>query len=232
MKTNQIVMESLSKPEKDKRAAKLDPKAILKDFPILSRKIRDRRLVYLDNAATTQKPEIVLDTIQAYYGRHNANVHRGLHTLAEEATEIYEKARDRAAAFIGNVRREEIIFTRNATEAINMVASSLGRSNVKSGDRIVISEMEHHANLIPWIKLAQETGAELRYIPIDDNGYLNLKDINDIINRKTKLVALTHMSNVLGTINPVEEIIDLAHRRGAVALIDGAQSVPHMAVDA
>jgi cysteine desulfurase/selenocysteine lyase len=232
MKTNQIVMDSVSRREEAKQTAKLDPELLIQDFPLLSRKIHDRRLIYLDNAATTQKPKIVLDTLRTYYERHNANVHRGLHTLAEEATGIYEQARDKAADFIGGVNREEIIFTRNATEAINVVASSWGKNNIQSGDRIVITQMEHHANLVPWIKLAQETRAELRYIPIDDNGYLNLKEINDIINPKTKLVALTHMSNVLGTINPVEEIIELAHQRGALALIDGAQSVPHLPVDA
>jgi len=209
----------------------LDIKAMQSDFPILTRKINGKRLNYLDSAATTQKPQIVIDTLNRYYTAQNANVHRGLHTLAEEATAAYEQTRDKVAAFIGGVKREEIIYTRNATEAINIVAQSWGRRNLKGLDRIVITHMEHHANLIPWIMLARETGAELEYIPLDREGRLDLSDIEKIINKDTKLVALTHMSNVLGTINPVEEIIDLAHQRGAIVLIDGAQSVPHMPVN-
>jgi len=204
---------------------------IKKDFPILSRQINGESLVYLDNAATTQKPQVVIDALVSYYARHNANIHRGLHTLAEEATSAYEAVRDKVAEFIGGVRREEVIFTRNTTEAINMVAQSWGRKNVKQGDRIVITQMEHHANLVPWLILARETGAELEYIKIDGEGYLNLDNIAEIINAKTKIVALTHMSNVLGTINPVEDIINLAHRRGAVCLVDGAQSTPHLPVN-
>ena len=204
---------------------------IRKDFPILERNINGKKLIYLDSAATTQKPKIVLDALDAYYTRSNANVHRGLHTLAEEATSAFEITRDRVAAFIGGVKREEIIYTRNATESINMVAESWGKANINKGDRIVITQMEHHANLVPWIMLARNTGADLQYIPIDAEGYLDLSNIREIINAKTKIVALTHMSNVLGTINPVEEIIALAHERGAVVLVDGAQSVPHLPVD-
>jgi cysteine desulfurase/selenocysteine lyase len=202
-----------------------------KDFPILLRMIRGTKLVYLDSAATTQKPRVVIEAIDQYYRLHNANVHRGLHTLAEEATAAYEATRDKIARFIGGVKREEIIYTQNATQGINMVASSWGNQNIKKGDRIVITRMEHHANLVPWIVLAKKTGAELVYIPIDAEGYLDLADLEDIITPNTKIVAVTHMSNVLGTINPVEEIIALAHKRGAVALVDGAQSVPHMPVD-
>ncbi len=209
----------------------IDVSAIKKDFPILNRKINDKRLVYLDSAATTQKPQVVIDAVTNYYTNLNANVHRGLHTLAEEATGAYESTRDRVAKFIGGVKREEIVFTRSATEAINLVANSWGYDNINEGDRIVITQMEHHANLVPWLKLAEATGAELKYIPIDPNGYLNMNDLGDIINNKTKLVALTHMSNVLGTINPVEDIIDLAHQKGALALVDGAQAVPHMPVN-
>ncbi len=205
--------------------------SIRKDFPILDRMINGHKLVYFDSAATTQKPQSVIDAITSYYTNSNANVHRGLHTLAEEATSAMEKTRDKTAAFIGGVKREEIVFTRNATEAINLVASSWGKKNIKQGDRIVITQMEHHANLVPWIVLAKETGAELEYIPIDENGYLNLSDIKNIITPKTKIVALTHMSNVLGTINPVAEIISLAHKNNALVLIDGAQSVPHLSVD-
>ncbi|MCK5125823.1 MAG: cysteine desulfurase [candidate division Zixibacteria bacterium] len=205
--------------------------SIKKDFPILERKINGHKLVYLDNAATTQKPQSVIDAISSYYTGFNANVHRGLHTLAEEATSAMERTREKTAAFIGGVKMEEIIFTRNATESINMVATSWGKKNIKQGDRIVITQMEHHANLVPWIMLAKETGAELGYIPIDKNGYLDLSDINKIINPQTKVVALTHMSNVLGTINPVEEIIELAHKNNAYVLVDGAQSAPHLPIN-
>jgi cysteine desulfurase/selenocysteine lyase len=208
-----------------------DASAIKADFPILSRRVNGKRLIYLDNAATTQKPRTVIDALSLYYSERNANVHRGLHTLAEEATEAFEKTRDRIARFIGGVKREEIIYTRSATEAINIVAHSWGRKNIKRGDRIVITQMEHHANLVPWIVLAKETSAELEYIPIDNNGLLDMSNINEIISRNTGLVAVTHMSNVLGTINPVEELIILAHRRGALALVDGAQSVPHLPVN-
>jgi cysteine desulfurase/selenocysteine lyase len=208
-----------------------DPMILRKDFPILSREINGKPLVYLDSAATTQKPLVVLDALEEYYRRHNANVHRGLHTLAEEATVAFEATRDKVAQFIGGVKREEIIYTRNATEAINLVALSWGERNIHKGDRIVITEMEHHANLVPWIMLSKKTGAELVYIPIDNEGFLKLDNINETISPNTRLVALTHMSNVLGTINPVEEIIALGHKRGAVVLVDGAQSVPHMPVD-
>jgi len=209
----------------------INPKNLAVDFPMLSRQVNDHRLVYLDNAATTQKPISVLDALDKYYRLSNANVHRGLHTLAEEATELYEQARDKTAKFIGGAKREEIIFTRGTTESINLVAHSYGEANIKAGDRIVITQMEHHANLIPWIMLAKKTGAELEYIPIDKNGYLELKDINNIINPRTKIVALTQMSNLLGTINRVEEIISLAHKKNAVVLIDGAQSIPHMQIN-
>ena len=208
-----------------------NPEALKRDFPILSREINGKPLIYLDSAATTQKPLSVLDSLESYYRNHNANVHRGLHTLAEEATVAFEATRDKVAQFIGGVKREEIIYTRNATEAINLVALSWGERNIHKGDRIVITEMEHHANLVPWIMLSKKTGAELVYIPIDNEGFLKLDNINEIISPSTRLVALTHMSNVLGTINPVEEIIALGHKRGAVVLVDGAQSVPHMPVD-
>lgn len=231
MKPDQMTADLVPDRVSIGRKSTFDPVEIKKDFPILARRINGKKLVYLDNATTTQKPGIVLDAIEAYYSKGNANVHRGLHTLAEEATTAFESTRDRVASFIGGVKREEIIYTRNATEAINIVARSWGAKNIKRCDRIVITQMEHHANLVPWIMLAKETGAELKYIPIDSNGYLDLKHLNDTISSRTKLVSLTHMSNVLGTINPVEEIIDLAHRRGALALVDGAQSVPHMPVD-
>jgi len=218
-------------PEEKIAGAAFKPSALQRDFPILSRKINGNRLVYLDNAATTQKPKVVIDALDNYYRNQNANVHRGLHTLAEEATSAFEATRDKVAQFIGGAKREEIIFTRNATEAINLVASSWGQNNLKKGDKIVSTQMEHHANLVPWIVLSKKTGAELEYIPIDRNGFLILDNIDRIISANTKIVALTQMSNLLGTINPAKEIIDLAHKRGAIVLIDGAQSVPHMSVD-
>jgi cysteine desulfurase/selenocysteine lyase len=202
-----------------------------KDFPIFERLVNGKRLIYLDNAATTQKPRSVIHAVRDYYHNYNANVHRGAHTLSEEATDALETSREKVAQFIGGVKPHEIIFTRNATEAINLVAHGWARQNVRSGERIVATEMEHHANLVPWIVLAKEIGAELKYIPITRDGRLDLSNVNEIISSNTKLVTVTQMSNVLGTINPVDQIIELAHRRGALALVDGAQSVPHMPVD-
>jgi cysteine desulfurase / selenocysteine lyase len=209
----------------------LNPDLIKADFPILKRVIHGKRLIYLDNAATTQKPETVIRATDDYYRNYNANVHRGLHTLAEEATAALELARSKVAEFIGGAKMTEIIFCRNATEAINLAAYSWGRKNLKQGDSIVLTEMEHHANLVPWIALSKELGIELRYIPITDEGYLNLDNLSEIITKNTRLVSVTQMSNVLGTINPVEIISDYAHYRGALVLIDAAQSVPHMPVN-
>lgn len=223
-------MDGIIKTKKTE-AARLDPAIIKKDFPILSRQVRGHKLVYLDNAATTQKPSSVINAIGDYYRNHNANVHRGLHTLAEEATAAYETTREKIAEFIGGVKTSEIIYTHGATESINIVANSWGRANVGPHDRIVITQMEHHANLVPWLMLAKRTGAELKYIPIDKDGYLNLDEIDSIINGQTKIVALTHMSNVLGTINPVEQMIERAHKVGAVVLVDGAQALPHLPVN-
>lgn len=231
MKVEKIAYGDKKESIEKSTESNLDVNTIRKDFPILSRIINGQPLIYLDSAATTQKPDSVIDAISNYYNNQNANVHRGLHTLAEEATTAFEATRDKVAEFIGGVKREEVIYTRNTTEAINIVAQSWGRKNIKKGDKIVLTQMEHHANLVPWIMLAGETGAELEYIPIDNEGYLDLSRIDKIISSNTKLVALTHMSNVLGTINPVEEIIALAHRRKAHVLVDGAQSVPHMPVD-
>lgn len=208
-----------------------DPEQIKQDFPILKRLINGKQQVYLDSTATTQKPISVIKAIENYYSSMNANVHRGLHTLAEESTLAFEATRKKIADFIGVKKISEIIYTSGTTESINLVASSWGKANIKTGDRIVTTQMEHHANLVPWIVLAKQKGAELEYIPIDDNGYLDLSDLSNIITSNTKLVAVTHMSNVLGTINPVEELIERAHKVGAVVIIDGAQSVPHMPVN-
>jgi len=215
----------------------LDIAAIKADFPILKRKIRgNNRLVYLDSGATSQKPNSVLDAERDFYLNHNAAVHRGAHQLAEEATELYEGAREKVANFIG-ADSNEVIFTKSATESINAIAYSLGNSTVgsrfhlKAGDRIVLSEMEHHANLIPWQELARRTGAELVWFNVTDEGRLDLSNMDDLINTKTKVVALTHQSNVLGTINPLEKVTKRAHEVGALFVLDACQSVPHYKVD-
>ncbi|NCV34288.1 MAG: cysteine desulfurase [Actinobacteria bacterium] len=215
----------------------LDIAAIKADFPILKRKIRgNNRLVYLDSGATSQKPNSVLDAERDFYLNHNAAVHRGAHQLAEEATELYEGAREKVADFIG-ADSNEVIFTKSATESINAIAYSLGNSTVgsrfhlKAGDRIVLSEMEHHANLIPWQELARRTGAELVWFNVTDEGRLDLSNMDDLINPKTKVVALTHQSNVLGTINPLEKVTKRAHEVGALFVLDACQSVPHYKVD-
>ena len=200
------------------------------DFPILARKVHGKPLVYLDNSATSQKPRAVLDALDHYYTRMNANVHRGLHTLSEEATNAYEDARERVARFI-NAPARNLVFVRNTTEAINLVAGTWGRKNVKSGDEIVLSVMEHHSNIVPWQMLARETGAVLRYIDIREDGSLDMAQAEQLITEKTRIVSLAHMSNVLGTVNPIETIVELAHDAGALVFVDAAQSVPHMPVD-
>lgn len=207
-----------------------DLRALKADFPILQRVINGKPIVYLDSAATSQKPQVVLDALNDYYRRYNANVHRGIYRLAEEATAGYEGARAKVARFIGAADSAEVVFVRNTTEAINLVAYSWGLANIRAGDEIVLTEMEHHSNLVPWIMLAERTGAKLRYIPFDSGGELDLDAAHQLIGDRTRLVSLVHMSNVLGTINPVAEIADLAHRHGALVLVDGAQSVPHLGV--
>lgn len=202
------------------------------DFPILSREAHPGvPLTFLDSGASSQKPESVIAAMDAYYRRHHANVHRGIHVLAEEATALYEGSRDKVQRFINASTREEVIFTRNATEAINLVAYSWARANLKVGDRIVLTEMEHHANLVPWQILAGQIGVELDYVPVTDDGMLDLDAYARLLSREPKLVAFTHMSNVLGTINPVESLAAQAHAVGAKVLVDGAQSVPHLPVD-
>lgn len=210
---------------------RFDASSVKRDFPILEREINGRKLVYLDNAATSQKPLCVIDALDRYYRSHNANVHRGLHTLSEESTAAYEATRFKVAGFIGAAKPEEVIYTHGTTESINLVAYSWGRKNIRKGDRIVLTHMEHHANLVPWIALAKSLGAELEYIPIDSEGNLVLDRIGEIITPNTALVSLTHMSNVLGTINPVKKIIEIAHDRNALSLVDAAQSLPHMPLD-
>jgi cysteine desulfurase / selenocysteine lyase len=204
---------------------------IRKDFPILERKVYGKPLVYLDSAATSQKPLAVIDALDRYYRDYNANVHRGVYSISEEATEEYEQARDKVQAFIGAAKRESVIFVRNTTEAINLVAYSWGRANIGLGDEIVLTELEHHSNLVPWQILAVEKGAVLKHISVREDGTLDMDQARQIIGPRTKLVSVSHMSNVLGTINPVKELGQLAHAAGALILLDGAQSVPHMNVD-
>ncbi len=214
------------------RTATLDESRIRAAFPILSMQVRPGvPLIYLDSAATSQKPSEVIEAMTNYYERQNANIHRGVHFLAEAATEAYESARQRIAGFIGAASPREIIFTRNTTEAINLVAQAWGRTNVGAGDILLLTEMEHHSNLVPWQMLAAERGARLEFIPVSDDGRLDLEQLDGLLALAPRLVAFTHMSNVLGTINPVAEITARAHAAGAVVLVDGAQSVPHLPVD-
>jgi cysteine desulfurase/selenocysteine lyase len=205
---------------------------IRKDFPILEREVRAGvRLTYLDSTATSQKPNQVIDAMSEFYKTSNANIHRGVHTLAEESTSLYEGAREKIAKFINAPAAREIIFTRNTTESINLVAYSWARSALKAGDLIILSEMEHHSNLVPWQMLQTERGIELDFIPVTEEGMLDLESYKSLLQRTPKLVSFTHMSNVLGTINPAAEVIRLAHEVGAIVLVDGAQSVPHLKVD-
>lgn len=201
------------------------------DFPILTQIVNDEPLVYLDNAATTQKPTAVLAALETYYREANANVHRGVHTLAERATTQYEAAREKVQHFIHANESSEVLFTRGTTTSLNWVAKSYGEANVTSGDEILISVMEHHSNLIPWQQLAKKTGAALKYIELTEEGLLDMESFHAQLSEKTKIVALAHVSNVLGVINPIQEIARLIHARGAVLVVDGAQAVPHMPVD-
>ncbi len=205
-----------------------DVKQIRKDFPILERKVNGKRLVYLDNAATSQKPESVIDSLADYYRTYNANIHRGLHTLSEEATEAFESVREKVRRFIDAPEAREIIFTAGTTDAINLVAHTWGQQNVLPGDEIVLSPMEHHSNLIPWQQLAHEREARLVFLELTADGLIDLDSAERLINARTRIVAITQASNVLGTITPVKEIAGIAHARGALILVDGAQGVPHL----
>jgi cysteine desulfurase/selenocysteine lyase len=204
---------------------------IRKDFPILRQRVHGKPLVYLDNAATSQKPQVVIDTVNRYYSAENANVHRGIHFLSEKATQAYEDARDTVRQFLNAADTREIIFVRGTTEAINLVAQSYGRTFLAAGDEIVISAMEHHSNIVPWQILCEQIGARLRVIPFNYNGELLLEEYEKLLNERTKFVAVVHVSNALGTINPIKQIIAMAHRRNIPVLVDGAQAVPHMRVD-
>jgi cysteine desulfurase/selenocysteine lyase len=208
-----------------------DVLALRREFPILQQQVNGKPLAFLDSGASSQKPRRVIGCLEDYYEHTNANVHRGVYKLSEEATFAFERARGKVARFIGASSHKELIFTRNTTEAINLVARAWGDANVHAGDRILLSVMEHHSNLVPWQQLAQRSGAKLDFLPIDAQGRLVLDDLETLLTERTKLVALTHQSNVLGTINPVREIAARAHDAGALMLVDGAQSVPHMPVD-
>ncbi len=209
----------------------LDIATIRSEFPILSRKVNGKRLVYFDNAATSQKPMAVISAINKYYTFENANIHRGIHTLSQEATTAYEEARTTVQQFINAKNSNEIIFTKGTTDSINLVAASWGRKNLSKGDEIIISTMEHHSNIVPWQLICEEKEAILKVVPINDNGEFLMEEFKKLLSDKTKLVAVTHISNTLGTVNPVKEIIDLAHKNDSLVLIDGAQAVPHTKVD-
>jgi cysteine desulfurase/selenocysteine lyase len=209
----------------------LDVTAIKADFPVLSQKVNGYPLVYLDSAASSQKPREVVNAILEHYRYNHSNIHRGLHTLAERSTQAYERTRMHVASFLGGVEPEEVIFTPGTTESLNLVAYAWGDLNVHEGDEIVVTEMEHHANIVPWYQLAQRKKAVLKTIPITVCGHLDLSNIDTIITPRSKVVALCHMSNVLGTINPVAEIAEIAHKKGAILVVDGAQSTPHTAVN-
>lgn len=210
---------------------KLDVTAIREQFPILNRKVKDRELIYFDNAATSQKPQVVIDALVNYYTNYNANIHRGIHTLAEEATMAFEATRDTVQQFINAEHREQVIFTRGTTEGINLVANAWGRRNINKGDEIIISTMEHHSNIVPWQLICEEKEAILKVIPVNDSGDLLLEEFEKLLSPRTKLVSIAHVSNSLGTVNPVKDIIKLAHDTGALVMVDGAQSAVHLDID-
>jgi cysteine desulfurase/selenocysteine lyase len=209
----------------------IDPSVIRKDFPLLSRTVNNKPLVYFDNGATAQKPQVVIDAVNDYYQFHNANIHRGVHTLSQEITIAYEEARTSIQKHLNAAYAHEIIFTKGTTEAINLVAFSFGKKFIKEGDEVLISAMEHHSNILPWQQMCEYQNAILKVIPINNNGEIDLVEFKQLINLKTKLLAITHVSNTLGTINPVEEMIVFAHQHNIPVLIDGAQAVPHIKVD-
>ncbi|HZW71064.1 MAG TPA: cysteine desulfurase [Hanamia sp.] len=212
-------------------APTFDVNEIRKSFPVLEREVNNQLLVYLDNAATSQKPQVVIDALNYYYSNYNANIHRGIHTLAEEATAAFEATRKSVQKFINAPSSEEIIFTRGTTEGINLVAYTWGRKNIHEGDEIIVSTMEHHSNIVPWQILCDEKKAVLKVIPINDDGELLMEEYKKLLSEKTKLVSIAHASNALGTINPVKEIIEEAHKAGALVLVDGAQSSVHLDID-
>ena len=209
----------------------LDPNKIRADFPILNQEVNGYPLVYLDNGASSQKPKAVIDAVCEYYTHDHSNIHRGVHTLSGKATEQYELVREKVKNLVNAAHAHEIIFTRGTTESINLLASSLGRSVISQGDEIIVSELEHHSNIVPWQLLCENTGAKLKVIPVDDNGNLEMGAYDELLNDKTRIVSVAHVSNTLGTVLPLKEIIEKAHNQGALVAIDGAQAVPHMSVD-
>ena len=213
------------------QSVEFDVEKVRKDFPILHQMINGKPLIYLDNAATSQKPKNVIDAIETYYREYNSNIHRGVHTLSENATETYESSRLKIKNFINANSTKEIVFVRGATEAINLVAQSLGRDSLNENDEIIITELEHHSNIVPWQLLSQQTGAKLKFIPINNKGELIEEEYKKLLNKKTRIVAVGHISNALGTINPIETIITMAHEYDAKVLIDGAQAAPHTLID-
>jgi cysteine desulfurase/selenocysteine lyase len=225
------LLREFRSPRRRDAGAGFDVDKVRSDFPILRQRVRGRTLIYLDNAATSQKPHVVIDAISQYYERENANIHRGVHFLSERATEEFEGARRKMQSFLNAADASEIIFVRGATEAINLVAQTYGRTNVHSGDEVLITAMEHHSNIVPWQILCEEKGARLRVAPISDSGELLLQEFEKLLGPRTKIVAVTHVSNALGTINPVKRIIEMAHRGNIPVLVDGAQAVPHLKVD-
>lgn len=216
---------------REDRVAGFDVEKLRKDFPILGEKVHNKPLVYFDNAATSQKPQVVIDAVHRFLSTCNSNIHRGVHQLSEQATEAYEQSRKKVQRFINAAESREIIFVRGTTEAINLVAYSYGRKHIQAGDEILISTMEHHSNIVPWQILCEQTGAVLRVVPINDAGEVRLDEYEKLLTPRTRLVSMVHVSNALGTINPVREIVRLAHRQGVPVLIDGAQAVPHLNVD-
>lgn len=216
---------------RDALAARGDAHAWREDFPILQQKVHGKPLVYLDNAASTQKPAVVIDAEDRYYREYNSNVHRGVHTLSQVATDAYEKARDKVRQFINASSSREIIFTRGATESLNLVAQSFGRGRLKPGDEVIVSAMEHHSNIVPWQLVCEQTGALLKVVPINDAGEFLFEEFEKLLGPRTRIVAVVHVSNALGTINPVKRIVEAAHARGVPVVLDGAQAVPHVKVD-
>jgi cysteine desulfurase/selenocysteine lyase len=224
-------MSDNTAPLINNKSSEFDIEAIRMDFPILSQQIHGKPLVYLDNGATSQKPSSVIETIDHYYGDYNSNVHRGVHSLSEKATIAYEGSREKVKEFINTASTKEVIYVKGTTEAINLVAHSWGRDNISEGDEIIISAMEHHSNIVPWQLLCQQTGAQLKVIPINDSGELEMDEFDALLTDKTKLVSIVHISNALGTIIPVKTICQKAHAAGAIVMLDGAQAAPHQKVD-
>jgi cysteine desulfurase/selenocysteine lyase len=220
-----------AKPSAGRRETPFDARQVRRDFPILQRSVNGRPLVYLDNAATAQKPRAVIEALARYYETYNANIHRGVHRLSEEATKAYEQGRAAVQRFLGASRPEEIVFVRSATEAINLVAQAFARPRLNRGDEILISHLEHHSNIVPWQIVCAQTGAVLKVVPISDEGEIQLEAFERLLSPRTRLVALAHISNALGTINPVAAMVEQAHRRGVPVLIDGAQAAPHLRID-